>query len=124
MRELIKKTETEFELHTVDDEQKLETRKSYTKQELKEIYRSLQTQTAQAGMQIAQLKKQIESLGDGLDTPEIIELADKLELAQKRLKRKKIETQLEAATKDGEMAQSQADEIKLAVPEVERMPKK
>ena len=123
MRELKKINEDSFLLVTHDEKNKLKTEKEYSKQELKDIYRALKAQENQAMMQKNKVEKDIEKLGD-LDDPEIEGLADKLEKAQKFLQRKKMLDQLATVNKDVEDTLSQANEIKKAIPEVDRMPKK
>lgn len=123
MRELKKINDEKYVLATYDENADLKTEKGYKKQELKDIYRSLGMQKNQALMQRQKVEKDIERLGN-LDDPEIEALAEKLEQAQKFLQRKKLQSQLETVNKDLEDTDKQLAEIRKAVPEVERMPKK
>lgn len=123
MRKLEKMNENTFVLKTEDEKARLRTEKEYSKQELKDIHRSLEMQKNQASMQRQKVEKDIEKLGD-LDDPEIEALADKLEKAQKFLQKKKLLAQLEIVNKDIEDTDKQLAEIKGAIPEIDRLPKK
>ena len=122
-RQLNKLNENKFELKTVDEKAKLITIKGFSKTELKNIYSQLRLQKGQLILNKNNIIKQLSKITTK-DTKELRDFAKKIEGAQQLIQKSKLEEQVKQINSDIGLFSEQIAEILIAVPEVERLPKK
>lgn len=106
----------------VDKEQYFKQEKSYSKEEMIDIYKSVKNQLYQIGQAIGDTKRALD-VNIAEDTPELREFMEQLNKVNKLMEKEKLEKQLEQQKQQQDMFELQLKEIKNAIPEIERSKK-
>lgn len=118
-RELIKVNDHDFKLVMKDEVNRHYQEKYWSKEELKDNYKSVKLNLDQTNHSLAAAKKNLDSLEVTL-TPEEEKILLILQKAVKRDQYDKLKLQYEQQLKDRDMYASQVKELEKAIPELKR----